>query len=73
MDNRETGALLIKMKDGNEFIVDNFKTMDDRESCGMIVFRDNNDVNELWIPKDQILYIMSMHGRCTYADHIVSR
>jgi hypothetical protein len=72
MDNRETGALLIKMKDGNEFIVDNYK--DSRVTCGyLICFTDEDNVNELWIPKDQISYVMSMHNRCTYADHIVSR
>lgn len=72
MTEERIASLLIKMKDGNEFIVDNFNEM--RDSRGdTICFSDNDGVNELWIPKDQILYIMSMHGRRTYADHIVSR
>lgn len=73
MTEERIASLLIKMKDGNEFIVDDFEEMNDMNSCGMIVFSDNQGVNELWIPRDQILYIMSMHGRCTYADHIVSK
>lgn len=72
MTEERIASLLIKMKDGNEFIVDNFNEMIDSRG-DMICFSDDDGVNELWIPRDQISYIMSMHGRCTYADHIVSK
>jgi hypothetical protein len=71
--NDEKDAVLIKLKDGNEFIVDNFKSMSDHYIDGMVAFTDRCDNNELWISKDQISYVMAMHGRTALATCITKK